>query len=62
VKLEGEFWARYFSADPLVAWVQEKGWASQDELAAMAKAWREWGDDAGAFSASMWCTALASSE
>jgi len=59
VKLEGEFYFRYFSAEPLIRYAEESGWASRADMAEMAQAWRDWGDDPGAFSASLWLQAVA---
>jgi SAM-dependent methyltransferase len=58
VKLEGEFYAGYFSGEPFVRQAEKGGWATREELAAMVTAWRKWGDDPGAFSASLWFQAV----
>lgn len=58
VKFDGEWNARYFEAEPLVAHVEARGWATRDEMGEIAAAWRAWGDDPAAFSATFWCTAV----
>ena len=57
--LDGEFWARYFEAGPFIAHAQSQGWARREEMLEIANAWREWGQTPGAFSASLWCQAVA---
>jgi SAM-dependent methyltransferase len=58
-KWDGEWNARYFEAEPMIAHVQTRGWATRDEMLEIAAAWRAWGDDPGAFTASFWCHAVA---
>jgi SAM-dependent methyltransferase len=53
------FNASWFSTPAIVDEVVRRGWASRDELAATERAWREWGEDPGAFFAGFWCEALA---
>jgi ubiquinone/menaquinone biosynthesis C-methylase UbiE len=53
-----EFWARYFEADPFIAHAEAEGWSSRDEMSAIAGAWRTWGSDMAAFTASIWCQAI----
>jgi SAM-dependent methyltransferase len=59
VKLDGEWNARYFEAEPMIAHAVDRGWATREEMLEIAAAWRAWGDDPGAFSASFWCHAVA---
>jgi ubiquinone/menaquinone biosynthesis C-methylase UbiE len=58
VSAEASFWAAYFEAQPFVAWVVANGWASAAAMSAIAVAWRAWGVDPGAFSATLWCQAV----
>lgn len=58
VKLEGEFWCRYFAAEPFVSWVESQSWATRQEMGEMSSAWRAWGDDPGASSSHLWCEAV----
>jgi ubiquinone/menaquinone biosynthesis C-methylase UbiE len=59
VRLNGEWNARYFEAQPLIAHVESRGWATRDEMREIAAAWRSWAADPGAFSAAFWCQAVA---
>lgn len=56
--LDGEFWARYFEAEPFIAHASTQGWSTREEMLEVAAAWRKWGQTPGAFSASFWCQAL----
>ena len=58
VKWDGEWNARYFEAEPMIAHCESRGWATRDEMREIAAAWRAWGDDPAAFSAAFWCTAI----
>ncbi len=58
VKWDGEWNARYFEAEPMIAQVESRGWATREQMREIAAAWRAWGDDPGAFSAAFWCQAL----
>jgi ubiquinone/menaquinone biosynthesis C-methylase UbiE len=58
-RVNGEWNARYFEAEPLVAHVESRGWATRAEMREIASAWRAWASDPGAFSASFWCQAVA---
>jgi hypothetical protein len=58
VKWDGEWNARYFEAEPMIALAEARGWATRDEMLEIAGAWRAWGDDPGAFSAAFWCSAI----
>lgn len=57
-KINGEWNARYVEAEPFIAHVTSKGWATRDELRAQAAAWRAWGSNPGAFSANFACQAV----
>jgi ubiquinone/menaquinone biosynthesis C-methylase UbiE len=59
VKWDGEWNARYFEAEPMIAQAEARGWATREEMLEIAAAWRAWGDDPGAFSAAFWCHATA---
>lgn len=50
--------AHYFSAPEFANHVIAIGLTDRAELAEMSAAWREWGDDPGAFQATFWCEAL----
>jgi len=54
----GDFWAAYYSAPELVAHVTAMGWATEAELAAVSRAWRDWGRHPGAFWARFLCQAV----
>lgn len=56
--LDGEFWSRYFEAEPFIAHASTQGWSTPEEMLEIAAAWRKWGQTPGAFSASLWCQAL----
>lgn len=58
VKLEGEFQAHSFAAEPFIAYASAKGWSTRDEMLAIAEAWRAWSRDPRAFSAGFLCQAL----
>jgi ubiquinone/menaquinone biosynthesis C-methylase UbiE len=58
VRLHGEWNARYFEAEPLVANAVASGWAQREELREIAAAWRLWSVDPRAFAASFWCEAV----
>jgi ubiquinone/menaquinone biosynthesis C-methylase UbiE len=58
-KWDGEWNARYFEAEPMIAHVESRGWATREQMTEIAAAWRAWADDPGAFSASFWCHAVA---
>jgi ubiquinone/menaquinone biosynthesis C-methylase UbiE len=58
VKWDGEWNARYFEAEPMVALAEARGWATRAEMLEIAAAWRAWGDDPAAFSAAFWCSAV----
>lgn len=51
--------ATWFEAPEVVAHVTALGLSDQDELDAIAAAWRRWGATPGAISATIWFTALA---
>jgi ubiquinone/menaquinone biosynthesis C-methylase UbiE len=57
-RLDGEFWARYFEAEEFIAQADVAGWATRSEMLEIAAAWRAWGEDPGAFSATLWCQAI----
>jgi ubiquinone/menaquinone biosynthesis C-methylase UbiE len=58
VKLEGEFYARYFAAEPFIEYAVARGWSTAHEMASMAAAWQAWSSDPRAFSAAFWCQAV----
>ena len=58
VKLDGEWNARYFEAEPMIAQAESRGWATRVEMVEIASAWRAWANDPGAFSAAFWCQAV----
>jgi hypothetical protein len=58
VKLEGEFYARYFAAEPFIAHAVASGWSTRSELQEIAAACQAWSADPGAFSAAFWCQGL----
>jgi ubiquinone/menaquinone biosynthesis C-methylase UbiE len=58
VRFSGEWNARYFEAEPLIAHAESRGWATREEMREISAAWRAWAADAGAFSASYWCEAV----
>jgi SAM-dependent methyltransferase len=58
-KLDGEFWARYYAAEPFIAHAIDRGWATREEMLEIADAWRAWGHNPAAFSAGFWCHAVA---
>jgi SAM-dependent methyltransferase len=58
VTLEGEFQARYFEAEPFIAYAEAQGWSTRAEMLAIAEAWRAWSVDPRAFSATFLCQAL----
>jgi ubiquinone/menaquinone biosynthesis C-methylase UbiE len=43
---------------PRYARAVDAGWTTTDELAAIAKTWRAWGEEPGAFLARVWCEAV----
>jgi SAM-dependent methyltransferase len=56
--LSGAFRAASFEAPAAVALVEDRGWSSAAEMAAIAAAWRRWGESPGAVFAGFWCEAL----
>jgi ubiquinone/menaquinone biosynthesis C-methylase UbiE len=58
VRFTGEWNARYFEAEPLIAHVESRGWATREEMREISEAWRAWAADPGAFSAAFWCQAV----
>ena len=56
---EAAFQASFFDAGPVVDLVTERGLASPDEMAAVAAAWRRWGNDPAATAARHWFEAIA---
>ena len=56
---EAEFQASFFDARPVIDLVTERGLASPDEIAAIAAAWRRWGNDPAATAARHWFEAIA---
>lgn len=58
IEMDARHWADYFAAPPFVGWAVLNGWATREDLAAISAAYREWGNDPGAFSAAFWCEAL----
>jgi hypothetical protein len=58
VRINGEWNARYFEAEPLIAHVESRRWATRDGMREIAAAWRVWSVDPGAFSAAFWCHAV----
>jgi SAM-dependent methyltransferase len=52
------FEGSWFEAPEVVDHVTALGLSTADEMAAVAAAWRRWGDDPGACSATLWFTAL----
>jgi ubiquinone/menaquinone biosynthesis C-methylase UbiE len=58
VALDGEWSARYFEAEPLIARAEAQGWATRVEMRDIAEAWRAWSRDPGAFTAAFWCEAV----
>jgi ubiquinone/menaquinone biosynthesis C-methylase UbiE len=56
--LNGEGQARYLEAPQFIDYVVARGWATEQDLASMAAAWRAWGKHPGAFSAAFWCYAV----
>ena len=58
VALNGDFWARYFEAEPFIAHAEAEGWATRAECLEMLAAWREWSRTPGAFWGSPWFQAL----
>jgi SAM-dependent methyltransferase len=57
-RLDGEFWAAYYSSPELVAHVTAMGWATEAELSEASVAWRHWGEHPGAFWATLGCEAV----
>ena len=53
------FESAFFSAPEVVDEVVRRGLSTADEMAAIAAAWLEWGQDPGAFSAGFWVEAVA---
>jgi SAM-dependent methyltransferase len=51
-------YVRILALPAVVEAVTTAGWASAEELARMAAAWREWGTDPGAFVGRLWCEAV----
>lgn len=58
VKLDGDFYARYFAAEPFIEHAVARGWSTRQEMLEIASAWQAWSTDPGAFSAAFWCHAL----
>lgn len=58
IEMDARFWSNYFAAPPFVDWVVLNDWAAREEMAAISAAYREWGNDPGAFSAAFWCEAV----
>lgn len=58
VRFTGEWNARYFEAEPLIAHVESRGWATREHMLEIAAAWRAWASEPGAFSATYWCEAV----
>jgi SAM-dependent methyltransferase len=61
---ESVFWnaafeASWFEAEPVIAYLTELGLSDAAEMAAIAAAWKRWGDDPSSVSATMWFRALA---
>jgi ubiquinone/menaquinone biosynthesis C-methylase UbiE len=57
-KLDGEFYARYFAAEPFIQHAVARGWSTREEMQSIASAWQAWSRHPGAFSAAFWCQAL----
>jgi SAM-dependent methyltransferase len=55
---EAEFQASFFDARAVVAMVTHQGLATAEEMAAIAAAWRRWGEDPSATSARHWFEAI----
>jgi SAM-dependent methyltransferase len=55
----GAFNAAFFTTPETVARAVAEGWSTEEEMAAIADAWRAWGADPRSFSASAWFRALA---
>jgi ubiquinone/menaquinone biosynthesis C-methylase UbiE len=58
VRYNGEWNARYFEAEPLIAHVESRGWATREEMREIAAGWRAWAVDPGAFTATFFCAAV----
>jgi SAM-dependent methyltransferase len=56
--MDGQFWGRYFEAEPLIAHAQSQGWSTRDEMLEIAAAWRQWGQTPSAFLATFWCESI----
>jgi len=52
------FTASWFTTPAIVDTVVRQGWSSAGDMDAASRAWREWGDQPGAFFAGFWCEAL----
>jgi hypothetical protein len=59
---EAEFQASFFEAPAVLDLVAARGVASLDEMAAIATAWRCWGDDPAATTVRHWFEAIARAE
>jgi SAM-dependent methyltransferase len=51
----GSYWLSREFSDRVTA----LGWASQEEVVEMSRAWRRWGEDPDAYWAEVWCEAVA---
>ena len=58
VRMNGAFWANYFTQAPFVEYALALGLTTAGEMAAISEAWKRWGNDPGAFRASFWCQAV----
>lgn len=54
----GAFWASYHEAPEFIEHVTSHGWATADEIAEMAAAWRRWSDHPGAVWMTLACHAV----
>jgi hypothetical protein len=55
----GKWNSDYFTGEPFIAEAIAQDWATAEEMAAAASAWREWGSSPSAFTAHWWCEATA---
>lgn len=59
VEATGAWNAFYFAGEPFVAHAVDQGWATEEEMAAAARAWRSWSHHPGAVLATWWFEAVA---
>jgi len=57
-KALADFNVSWFTTPEVVQRVVAQGWATAEEMAQMSAAWRDWGEQPGAFFAGFWCEAI----